>query len=168
MRPLLVLVACAAMAACASTPTVYGPAAPSPYASGFWERRIEADRFQVSYRGGSAATAAQVHDYALLRAADLTREQGYDWFRVVGRFGEAQGPRSSSSMSIVGGSANWGRHSASGVGVGLAFPIGDSGPQLTETLEVVMGRGARPFEPDAYEARSVQESIRPRLPPPAP
>jgi hypothetical protein len=168
MRPLLVLAACAALAACASAPTIYGPAAPSPYASGYWERRIEADRYQVSYRGGSGATAAQVHDYTLLRAADVTRQAGYDWFRVVGRFGEAQGPRSSSSVSIGGGSTNFGRRSASGVGVGLAFPIGQSGAQLTETLEIVIGRGARPSDPDAYDARGVQESIRPRLPPPPP
>jgi hypothetical protein len=84
----------------------------------------------------------------------------------VGRYGEAQAPRSQSSVSIGGGSASYGRRSFSGVGVGFAFPLGDTGPQITETLEVVMGRGARPTSLDVYSAAEVQASIRPRLPPP--
>jgi hypothetical protein len=170
-RPLIAVLWAAALggglAAC-STPTQFGPAAPQARASGFWDARIEPDRFRVSYRGGSGAPPALVHDYALLHAADLTAAQGYDWFEVVGRYGEAQAPASSSSLSVGGGSTSFGRHSASSVGLGLAFPIGDSGPQLTETLEIVLGKGARPPGPNVYGARDVQATIRARMPAPPP
>jgi hypothetical protein len=49
-----------------------------------------------------------------------------------------------------------------GVGVGLGLDL--SGPQPTSTtLEIVMGRGARPDRADAYDARGVQDAIRMRL-----
>lgn len=168
MRIALIACASAALTACA-TPTVFAPAGSSAYASGFNDSRIEANRYRVTYRGGSGAPPALVRDFALLRAADLTREAGYEWFRVVDRFGEASAPRSSSSVSIGGGSASYERRSATGVGVGLSFPLGGSGPQLSETLEIVLGRGARPPGADVYDAADVQRSVRARspLPPPA-
>lgn len=170
-RPLIVGLCIAALAgglAACTTPTDFAPTAPGARASGFWESRIEPDRYRVSYRGGSGAPPALVQDYALLHAADVTTAEGYDWFQVVGRYGEAQGPSSSSSLSIGGGSTSYGRHSATGVGLGFAVPLGDSGPQLTETLEIVLGKGARPSGPDVYGARDVQTSIRARMPAPPP
>jgi len=163
----LVVIACAAvcLTACA-TPTAYGPAGPSPYASGFSDSRIEANRYRVTYRGGSDAPPALVRDLALLRAADLTRESGYDWFQIVGRYGEAAPPRSSSSLSIGGGAASYGRRASSGVGVGLSFPLGGGGPQFSETIEIVLGKGVKPAAPDTYDAADVQRSVRPRAPPP--
>jgi hypothetical protein len=44
--------------------------------------------------------------------------------------------------------------------VGLSFPIGGSGPALTTSLDVRMGRGPRPQGVDAYDARDVAASIR--------
>jgi hypothetical protein len=149
------------LAAC-TTPTDFGPAAPYARASGFWDMRIEPGRFRVSYRGGSGAPPALVQDYTLLHAADLTVAEGYDWFRVVGRYGEVQGPAVSSSLSV--GGASFGRHSA--VGLGFGIPLGDTGPQLTDTFEIILGKGARPEGVNVYGAREVQASIRPRLPMP--
>ena len=64
----------------------------------------------------------------------------------------------SPSVSIGGGSSRYGGYSASGVGVGVGLNF--SGPQPTSTtLEVVIGRGAKPDSPYAYDARSVQGSI---------
>lgn len=151
----------AASSGCA-TPTTFGPVGSSATASGFWDSRIEPDRYRVSYRGGSGASPQLVRDYALLHAADITLAAGYDWFRVVGRYGEATGGNGGSSLSIGGGSSSYGRRSASGVGVGFSVPLG-GGPQLTETLEVVLGKGAKPADPDAYGALAVQQSLRPGL-----
>lgn len=153
------------LAACA-TPTAFAPAGPSARASGFWDSRIEENRYRISYRGGSGAPPALVRDYALLHAADLTVAGGYDWFQVIGGYGEA-GPGSGSSLSIGGGSSSFGRRSYSGVGVGFTVPLG-GGPQLTETLEVVMGTGPKPQGASVYDARGVQASIRPRVIPTSP
>ncbi|MCC4293059.1 CC0125/CC1285 family lipoprotein [Brevundimonas aurantiaca] len=146
-----------ALAACASL-APYG-AQRGPGGQGYSDQRIESNRYRVTYNGVGAPGA--VADFALLRAADLTTEQGYDWFEVTqswtdGRPGGAGGVRP--SVSIGGGSSRYGGYSASGVGVGLGLNF--SGPSPTSTsLEIVMGRGQKPDRPNAYDARSVQASI---------
>jgi hypothetical protein len=146
-----------ALGACASL-APYG-AQRGAGGQGFSEQRIESNRYRVSYNGVGAA--GRVADYALVRAADLTTEQGYDWFEVTqswtdGRPGGAGGVRP--SVSIGGGSSRYGGYSASGVGVGVGLNF--SGPQPTSTtLEVVLGRGQKPDRPNAYDARSIQGSI---------
>ena len=146
-----------ALRACASLAP--SGAQQGPNGQGFSEQRIESNRYRVSYNGVGAA--GRVADWALLRAADLTTEQGYDWFEVTqswtdGRPGGAGGVRP--SVSIGGGSSRYGGYSASGVGVGVGLNF--SGPQPTSTmLEVVLGRGQKPDRPNAYDARSVQGSI---------
>lgn len=157
----LIAAAGLALSACASL-APYGPQM-SANGQGYVEQRIESNRFRVTYNGVGAP--GPVADYALLRAAHLTTAQGYDWFEVTqrwtdGRLDSAGGLRP--SVSIGAGSSRYGdrygsyRSSGVGVGVGLNF----SGPSPTSTtLEVVMGNGARPDRPNAYDARGVQDSL---------
>lgn len=152
------LAACLVLAGC-TTPTVYGPRT-GPTASGFGEMRIEADRYRVSYQGGSGASVDQVADYALLRAAEITVAQGYEWFHVVEQFTQGvagRGPQ----LSVGGGSSSYGRSSALGIGLGTSFDL-SGGPQLTRNLEIKLGRGAKPT--DAYDAADVISTIGPRAP----
>jgi hypothetical protein len=161
MKRLLTLAAacCLSLAAC-SSPSVYAPST-GPHASGFTENRIEADRWRVTYRGGGGASSAQVDDYALLRAAELTLENGYDWFRVENRYTEASGG-GGGGLSIGVGGGSWGSHSGVGGGVSTGVPLG-GGAALATTLEISMGKGEKPPARDAYDARSVQAAIRPRV-----
>jgi hypothetical protein len=53
------------------------------------------------------------------------------------------------------------------VGVGTSFDL-SGGPALTETLEILMGRGPKPSGADAYDASAVIASVGPRAHPPAP
>lgn len=151
------------LAACASL-APYGPSR-GPSGQGFSEQRIEGDRYRVSYRGVGAP--GPVADRALLRAAQLTTEQGYDWFEVTqryidGRPDSAGGMRPSVSLGYGGGSyggGRYGRYSSSGVGVGVGLNF--SGPSPTATvLEVRLGHGARPDRVEAYDARDVQRNLR--------
>ena len=158
---LLTLAASAlALTACASL-APYGPQA-GPNGQGYAEQRIESNRFRVTYRGVGAP--GPVADMALLRAADLTVQTGFDWFEVTQRW--TDGRRDSAgglrpSVSIGAGSSRYGRYSSSGVGVGVGLNL--SGPQPTSTaLEVVMGNGPRPDRPEAYDARDVQMTLRGR------
>lgn len=157
----LIAVSALALSACASL-APYGPQQ-SAGGQGFNEQRIESDRFRVTYNGVGAV--GPVADRALFRAAQLTVDQGYDWFEVTqrwidGRPDSAGGVRP--SVSIGAGSGRYGGWSTSGVGVGLGFDL--SGPQPTSTtLEIVMGRGQRPDRPNAYDARGVQDAILNRL-----
>lgn len=159
-RPLPVLMMLAAalsLAACASL-APYGPQR-SASGQGFSEQRIESDRFRVTYRGVGAP--GPVADMALLRAAQLTTEQGHDWFIVTQRYVDGR-PDSAGgfrpSLSVGYGSSNFGgwRSSGTGVGVGLNF----SGPSPTSTvLEVRLGRGGKPSQAEVYDAREVQAAL---------
>lgn len=154
MRLFALLSLClAALMACA-TPTRYGPAV-QPGAVGFSERPIESDRWRVGFRAGSGASPALAEDYALRRAAELTVERGFDWFRVVDRFVEATGA-TSPRFSIGGGSSSFSgrRYSGSSIGAGVGFGFGGE-PAPASSLEVLFGRGPAPPEPDVYDAREV-------------
>ena len=154
----LVLSACASLAP-------YGPQV-GPGGQGYAEQRIESNRFRVTYNGVGAP--GPVADMALLRAAELTTSQGYDWFEVTrswtdGRPDSAGGFRP--SIGVGYGSSSYGgrygsyRSSGVGVGVGLNF----TGPSATSTtIEIIMGHGQRPDRPHAYDARGVQDSLRAR------
>ena len=153
----LALTACAGLAP-------YGPSM-GPNGQGFSEHRIESDRYRVTYRGVGAP--GPVADRALLRAAQLTTDQGYDWFEVTqryidGRPDSAGGVRP--SLSVGGGSSRYngryGGFSSSGVGVGVGLNF--SGPSPTQTvLEIRLGRGQRPERAEAYDARDVLRNLRP-------
>ena len=161
----LIAAAGLALTACASL-APYGPQM-GPGGQGYVEQRIESNRFRVTYTGVGAP--GPVADYALLRAAELTTAQGYDWFEVTQRWIDGRPDSAGGLRPSVGvgyGSSSYGgrygeyRSSGVGVGVGLNF----SGPSPTSTtLEVVMGNGETPDRPNAYDARGVQDSLRPRL-----
>lgn len=167
-RLVLSALAALSLAACA-TPTVY-QAATGPGAVGYSEFRIEPGRYRVMFRGGSSASQRQVMDYALVRAAELTLAEGYDWFRVSDRSvdvssGGSSGPRF--SFGVGGGS--WGHSGGVGMGVGTTFgDTGYGGGSPTASLEVFMGRGPKPPGLDVYDARAVRSSLGGGAPPPAP
>ncbi|RZJ28723.1 MAG: hypothetical protein EON85_08410 [Brevundimonas sp.] len=158
----VILAAGLGLSACASLAPY--SAQTGPRGQGYSEQRIENNRFRVTYNGVGAP--GPVADYALLRAAELTTSQGYDWFEVTqrwidGRPDSAGGVRPSVGIGYGGGSYRGGgqRFSTSGVGVGVGLNF--SGPSPTSTsLEVVMGRGAKPDRPEAYDARGVQDALR--------
>lgn len=145
------------LAGCATPPTFYGPAT-APNGIGWSEYRIEPGRYRVTFRGGPGAPIEQVADYALLRAADLTLADGYDWFRVADRFAVQSGSGAGPRVSLGTGTGSYGRHSGVSVGLGTSFDLG-GGPALAQTLEIVMGRGPAPREPDVYDARELRRSL---------
>ena len=158
-RQLAPLLLTLTLAAC-TTPTVYAPLQ-NPAGSGFSETKIQDDRWRVSFRGGSDAGRERVADLTLLRAAQVTLQQGYDWFRITQRYGQASPPRGPTlSVGAGGGDYGWRGGSSFGVGVG-GIPLG-GGPQLSETLEILMAKGEAPKgDPAVYDAHGIQQSIRP-------
>lgn len=154
MRPLFSALAAIApaivlgLAACA-TPTAYGPVGQGGV--GFSDYRIETGRYRVIFQGGPGAPPEQVHDFALRRAAEVVARDGYDWFRVVDRFGERSGSRGGGTTIGIGGGTG-GYRSGVGVGVGTTFDL-SGGPAYRQTLEVLAGKGARPE--GAYDAREI-------------
>lgn len=89
-RRLLIAAASSAallVAGCATTgSTPYQPvSASNAAAGGFSDRRIADGDYQVTFAGNHLTSRETVESYLLYRAAELTLEQGYDWFTIVDR-----------------------------------------------------------------------------------
>lgn len=158
-----------ALSACATAAPPPYAASASPAAAGYSETQIESTRYFVSFRAPGGAEAARLEDYALLRAAELTLENGREWFWVDRRTLDQQsdGRSSGPSIGIGVGGGSFGRHSGASVGVGMTFPIGNggqSGPRArAATLEVRFGEGPKPDDANAYDARSTSANLRSRI-----
>lgn len=147
------------LAACATGPSAYGPAAKAD-SLGFQSTQIENDRFRISYTGRSAEEA---QDYALLRASEIALAEGYDYFRILG--GETySGERPSRTSTSVGVSSGRGYY-GSGTSVGVGLSLNDlgrafSGKKVTNSIEVKL-TNTPSDAPDVYDARDIQTNIRP-------
>ena len=153
MKRLVSFLFALAIAACSTAPTVYGPAATNS-AVGYRQTKIEDDRYRVSFRANADLKAPQVEDMALRRAAEIALENGREWFLVVNRFTDLAGGSyggSGTSVGVGGSSGSYG--SSSGVGIGFSFSPDTR--QYESTLEVLLGSGAKPSSPDAYDARAI-------------
>jgi hypothetical protein len=153
MKRLIAAFGLLSFAACASAPTRYVPAA-SGSDMGYREQRLEQERYRVSFRGNSDLKGPQVEDMALRRAAELTFNNGYQWFNVVNRFTVVAGGSYSPTgptVGIGGSSGSFG----SGIGVGVGFNLGGDSRQYESTLEILMGRGVKPADPSTYAAQQV-------------
>ena len=117
MKRLLIagaLAATTALAACA-TPTPYQPArltARGPV-NGFSEAPLEQNRYRVAFNGNTVTSREQVEDALLLRAAELTLQQGFDHFTAVNRATErdvrySASPRFGSSFGYGGFGGGYG------------------------------------------------------------
>lgn len=83
MTRIFVALSALVLAACA-TVTPYQAATPgSQY--GYGERRIEDNRYSITFNGNSLTERETVENYLLFRAAELTLAQGFDYFVVSRR-----------------------------------------------------------------------------------
>ena len=79
----MIVLSTALLVACA-TETPYKPAE-SRGEYGYAETPLGDNRYRITFVGNSSTPAETVQDYALLRAAELTLAQGYDWFETADR-----------------------------------------------------------------------------------
>ncbi|HWQ86424.1 CC0125/CC1285 family lipoprotein [Brevundimonas sp.] len=171
---LLAATAALALSACA-TATPYGPAGiDSRY--GYSEQRVDADRYRVSFSGNSVTSREQVEMALLLRAAEITRENGYDWFATVNRatdrdvrlqatpdpfYYDRYSPFWGPSWRYYRrgywspwGDPFWGRRD---------FDVREI-DRYEASAEIVMGRGAKPAgDPNAFDAGEVIANLGPRV-----
>ena len=122
---------------------------------GYREQRLEQERFRVSFRANADLKGPQVEDMALRRAAELTTQNGYEWFH--GRHPQHRPRRRKLHAERPHGRPRRLHRllRLGGLGIGLGFNIGGDSRQYQSTLEILMGQGAKPSDPNAYDARSV-------------
>lgn len=162
------VLAIASLAACA-TSTPYQPAeAGGGY--GFSEQRIEANRYRITFRGNSLTTRETVENSLLFRAAELTLQNGFDYFIVVENETEANKSYRSTTEPAFFGHYYFGHP-----GYYYAFPyyaygFGWGYPYESYTREytrysaiafVTMHKGEKPADnPHAFDAREVEENLK--------
>jgi hypothetical protein len=183
-----VLALAAGLSACA-TATPYQPNLPGQQSSGgYSEVRLEPNRFRVNFAGNSLTSRETVEGYLLFRAAELTVQNGFDWFSIVDRHTERDARtyvepdpfyRPWYGPSYGFWRPSW-RYHGRGYGWRTWDPFwGDpfwadrvdvrTVTRFEAAAEIVMGRGAKPADDTrAFEARAVIENLRPRIQYPAP
>ena len=180
LRKTSVLVALAgalALGACA-TATPYQPAGYNGERGGYAEQRLEANRYSVSFSGNSVTSRDQVEMSLLLRSAELTVENGYDWFATVtratdrdtrfyttpdpfyyDRYGPYWGPQW--RFYQRGYWSTWDPYWGRDRDIRQV-------DRYEATAEIVMGRGPKPAgDPNAFDAREVINNIGGRVTRPA-
>lgn len=176
------------VSACA-TATPYQPNIPGQSISGgFSEHRLESDRFKVTFAGNSLTSRDTVEAYLLFRAAELTVQQGYDWFSVVERETERDRrtyvDRDPFYRPWYGPSYGYWRPHWRYYGGGFGWRTWDpywgdpfwadrmdvrTVEKFEATAEIVMRKGAKPADDArAFDARAVMENIGPRVMRPVP
>ncbi len=167
LRHVTLVAAALLLSACASSGLPPYAAATSQTGAGYSETQIESNRYFVTYRAAGATDAAVLEDYAMLRAAELALQNGRDWFWLDRRTLDQQSTRSSGpSIGVgIGGGSFGGRGGVTG-GVGINIPLGgqSAGQRArSATVEVRLGEGPKPDQPNAYDARSLSLNIRARI-----
>ncbi len=179
------------MVAGCATETRYRPATGQGFnRQGYSERMIEPGRFLVSFAGNSVTSRDTVERYLFYRAAELTLQQGFDYFVMADRDTNLQS-RTFSTPGIGGpwgyggfggywgpswrywgrgfGWRSWDPWFGGGFGGGFGGPWGNDFDVRTidryeATAEIVMRKGPIPRDNiRAFDARKVVESIGPTV-----
>ncbi|EZP56970.1 CC0125/CC1285 family lipoprotein [Sphingomonas sp. RIT328] len=182
------LAASTLMVAGCATETTYRPATGQGFnRTGYSDRRIEPDRYLITFAGNSVTSRDTVERYLLFRAAELTLQNGYDYFVMANRDTDLQS-RTYSTPGIGGGwgyggfGGYWGpswRYYGRGFGwrswdpwFGGGFGGGPWGndfdirtiDRYEASAEIVMRRGPIPRDNlRAFNARAVADSIGPTV-----
>jgi hypothetical protein len=107
MKRLIFAVAASALALSAcETATPYQPAvAGNSQSGGYSDQQLEANRWMVTFSGNDLTSRETVERYLLFRAAELTLNQGYDWFETNDRNTNKQSSYIGRCGAVIGGPA---------------------------------------------------------------
>ena len=155
-----------------ATPTTYHPAVGAEdWADGYHETHLEDRRWRVVFRGNILTSREAVETALLYRAAELTRQEGYDWFLEVDHDTEAH-----DDLVVRDALGGWGRAWSPRWRVAHGGTWRAWEPTRPERrfevsrvtayeaiAEIVMGQGAKPEDPRAYDAASVIDALQSRI-----
>lgn len=156
------------LGACASSPQYV--AADSASDHGHYERKISENRYRVNYNGSRKTDLQDTRDFALLRAAEITVSEGYEWFQVVDRETATTESRDPQSGFGVGYERAWHTERSCGL-VGCSqrtrpvtsttWSVDSRRPETrhSHSLEIVMGSGETPDDGHYYNAKEVMKAV---------
>lgn len=159
------------LAGCASQ-TPYRPAERAG-TEGYTETRLTDNRYRIVFTGNTLTRSETVQDYALLRAAELTLQQGYDWFRVANQdierkdrqnttvdTGFAVPPQTSvyRECGLIACRTTVSQSPGYAFGTGVATT--STSRSYTSQVEITMQKYPKADQADAYDARDVVRTLR--------
>ncbi|MBO9580133.1 MAG: hypothetical protein J7498_04505 [Sphingobium sp.] len=167
-----------ALTAC-TTATPYQPLTAGTRAQGgYSDMRLERNRYRVRFAGNSMTSRETVERYLLYRAAELTRQRGFDWFVMADRNTERRSRTYIDRPFTAGPYGYWGpswryRGHAFGWRSWDPFwgdPFWDRGIDVTTvdqyeaSAEIVMRRGPLPNNnPRAFDAADILANLGPTI-----
>lgn len=176
------LVAASLATASCVTPTPYQPATGvGSHRTGYWDEQLDGSHFRVTFAGNTLTSRETVERYLLYRAAELTVQNGFDYFILVSRDTEKDSHTYSDRWS---GSAfgPWGYWHPYWRWYRPRFgwrswdpfwddPFWDRGDWDTRTVErfeataeIAVGNGAKPMDNvRAFDAHEVMSRLGPTL-----
>lgn len=126
---------------------------------GYSEQKLESNRYRVHFAGNDSTSQQTVENYVLYRAAELTLKDGYDWFLLSDRNTSTE-KRDEGGMVISFGGFGWGHHY--GHGFGIAHPVGGrENARYQANVEVLMRKGKKSDDPNAFNAREIRDNLEP-------
>lgn len=139
VRSSAALGALALLVAGCGAPTLYRP---MTLDGGYTQTRLGANMFNVVFQGNAHTSWRTAEDYALYRSAELSLENGFDYFVVEG------GNSDVSSLLLAG----------------RAYPSQTSGTDAHPMVSLIVRgfRGAKP-SPRAFDARDVVKVLGPSI-----
>lgn len=171
MKALQALAMALALASCASTPP-YQPAS-SRYGYGYSDQRLEQNRFRVTFNGNSVTPRDEVEDFLLYRSAELTLQNGFDYFIIATRATDTK-----RRYDTYGPSYRpyyfYPRYFSPRFGWRPYYdPFWDDPINIREvtryeaSAEITMYKGEKPAnDPRAFSARDVQQNLAGKVAPP--
>lgn len=167
---IILITALLSLGACASSPRYVEADSASDY--GYQARKISENRYRVNYNGGRNTDLQDTRDFALLRAAEITLSEGYEWFHVVDRetattesrerqadvgFGYERAYYTERNCGLLGCSQN----TRPVTYTSWTVDADSRRPKTrhSHSLEIVMGKGEMPEGGHYYDARQVTEAI---------
>jgi len=154
----------AVVAACAY-PTPYQPAT-TEKGEGYTTQRIEQNRFRISFRGNSVTSRQTVDTYMLFRCAEVTLQNGGDYFLIVNKdVDKNTGYESYGDDLAWGWGGGWGwRRGWGGGGWGGGWDYTRPINTYDAIADIVALRGPKPANnPYAYDAHEVANAIGPTV-----
>ncbi|MGI1679060.1 MAG: hypothetical protein K6L75_10035 [Cellvibrionaceae bacterium] len=150
-----------ALVACSSRP-VYSPAEKSGNV-GFYESKLTNDRYRVTFIGYPSTSGDDVQNFVLLRAAELTLHNNFDWFKIVNRSltEKSKNNEPSFSIGLSSGCYPFGcRSIGSRFYSGLRVDSENYSDRYKATIEILMGSG-KPEDPSkVYDAKELEKNLK--------
>ena len=174
MKHLLIAASAALVLGACATATPYQPQGYGGVRGGYAEQRLEDNRYRVTFAGNSVTSRDIVEMSLLLRSAELTVQNGYDWFSTVNRatdrdtryftmpdpfYASRYGPYWDPYWRFQR-RGYWSRWDPFW---GNDFDV-QQVDRYEASAEILMGRGAKPADdPNAFDAREVIQNLGPRV-----